>query len=282
MKKEKVEQKKPRKEKISFKEEMSIDVYDLARQGYSNAQIAKTLGISVQTLVNWVHTRPTIKYSLEKARQLLKESTEQSFSTYIYNQLSPHLKLIWDEIMRCHEQENGVIRLEALFAEQGKKVRQQMFIHAWITYGFNASEALKIVNVSRNVLQGWIARDPEFAELVDEIHWHKGNFFEAALIDLVKRGDSSAVIFANKTYNRNRGYSDKVEVEMKDGVPKTQINVQINGQSDLSRLSMEELLQLREMQRKIRQEHQEEQKLLTVEPKVIDVPVEEIKNDSVV
>jgi len=48
---------------------------------------------------------------------------------------------------------------------------------------------------------------------VDEIHWHKANYFESAFIGRVAAGDTPAIIHAVKTKCRHRGYNDKIEVE---------------------------------------------------------------------
>ncbi len=49
-------------------------------------------------------------------------------------------------------------------------------------------------------------------EVVKQTHEAKKDLFESALVGLVKQGEPSAVVFANKTLNRDRGYNDKVEV----------------------------------------------------------------------
>jgi hypothetical protein len=72
-----------------------------------------------------------------------------------------------------------------------------------------------------------VETDPEFAELVDEIHLHKKDFFESKLVELVQSGDSSATIFANKTMNRDRGYGDKTTIEHTGTVVVEQRVVQI-------------------------------------------------------
>ena len=41
----------------------------------------------------------------------------------------------------------------------------------------------------------------------------KKNFFESSLIGLVEEGHPGAVIFANKTVNADRGYSEKLRIE---------------------------------------------------------------------
>lgn len=67
--------------------------------------------------------------------------------------------------------------------------------------------------MSKATLNHWIRDDPEFADLLDEIHWHKKNWVEQHLMHRLASGDSAATIFANRTLNRDRGYNDKIQLE---------------------------------------------------------------------
>ena len=49
--------------------------------------------------------------------------------------------------------------------------------------------------------------------MIEEIEWHKCNFFEEALVDLVAMRNPGAVMFVNRTKNADRGYSEKIQVE---------------------------------------------------------------------
>jgi len=64
--------------------------------------------------------------------------------------------------------------------------------------------------VSYNMLERWKEEDPDFPKLVDFLNTLRGNFFEDALCDAVADGDTAATIFANRTFNRERGYNDKL------------------------------------------------------------------------
>ena len=108
--------------------------------------------------------------------------------------------------------------MERLLDNAGKRARQHLFLYALTASNFNASEACRKVNISRKTFENWVTTEPEFGQLIDEMHWHKKNFFESALVGLIRSGDSSATIFANRTLNRDRGYNEKFELEVKGQV----------------------------------------------------------------
>jgi len=109
-----------------------------------------------------------------------------------------------------------------MLQKAGKYVRQSIFIHCVIVSGFRISEALQKANVTNNMFQKW-KKEPEFLQLFQDIDFHKGNFIEEALMDLIKMRDTSAIIHASKTFNRKRGYNEKLEIETIDKTPKENV-----------------------------------------------------------
>ena len=49
--------------------------------------------------------------------------------------------------------------------------------------------------------------------MILEIHISKKDFYEQCLVDLVQMRNLGAILFVNRTINRDRGYNDKIEVE---------------------------------------------------------------------
>lgn len=193
-----------------------VEVYELARSGLSTANICQAIGISGPTWDKWVKKHPYLKTCLQKGRGhdgQAKATAVQNFADYVYGQLPQHLRRLWDEINACVEAPNGYERVQALLANEGYRTRQHMFIHALIDSNFNQNQALRKCGITRGTYMGWQKNDPDFIALLDEIHWYKGNFFEHALIKLVNAGETSAIIFANKTFNRDRGYAERVTVD---------------------------------------------------------------------
>ncbi|MBU0846523.1 hypothetical protein KKH23_04985 [Patescibacteria group bacterium] len=196
-----------------FENTMYVTAYELARDGLPDKQIAQALGVAQNTLVAWCRYRPALADALARGRRHRDPGNELTFHQYIYDHLSPNLKDLWDEINECEELENGMERMEALFKYHGKRARQHLFVYSLTQSMFNISQSLRKLGIPRKTYEGWCANDPEFHELMDEIHWHKKNFFEQAFIGRVACGDTAAVIHAVKTKCRDRGYSEKIEIE---------------------------------------------------------------------
>lgn len=198
--------------KFVWRDEFYVKAYELAKTGMSDDHLAKALGVTVVTLNKWKRIRPAFKDAIDKANREVAKSGVSSFLDYVYDRLTPELQVLWDEINACDEEDNGTLRMEALLSRAGTRARQHLFIHALIARNFNASRACRAVNISVGTLNTWM-QDPQFSQMIDEIHFHKKNFFEGALIGLVKARDPSAIIFANRTFNRDRGYGDKTTIE---------------------------------------------------------------------
>lgn len=192
-----------------------LEAYLLARQGLPDSQIAKTLGVSPSTFKAWKEDRRALRRTLKRARKSDENSGSAiSFSDYVYEQLPSRLQKVLDRINEYTEQSNAVEKIETLLQDEGLGARQHLFVHSLITNAFNISRACSQVNITTNTFRRWCNNDPDFHDLIVEMDWHKGNFFESALINLVKSGDSSAIIYANKTFNKKRGYGEKLEVDV--------------------------------------------------------------------
>lgn len=200
---------KPKANACKFVDTMPVDAYILARQGMTNNAIAQTFGVNDVTFSDWIRKRSTLRYALERARE---GGGAKTFQEYVYQQLPADLQKLWDEIEMWQDHESGMERLEILLSSQTKRVRQSLWMHAMVCCNFNPSEACRKLALSRRTVDDWAKHDPDFSRLLDEINWHKKNFFEEGLIRLVRSGNVLATVFANRTVNRDRGYSEKLEV----------------------------------------------------------------------
>jgi hypothetical protein len=190
-----------------------IRIYKLARAGHKHAHIARALGVDSRTLLRWLEDRPEVEKAIEMGRADAG-GDGASFMDYVYQNLSPELRPLWDELQAIDQDGNHVDRVERLFENQGVRVRQQLFLHAFVSSNFNPSEAMRRCNLSKVTLDSWISKDPDFSALVEEMKFHKKNFCETALYDLIRGGDSAATIFANRTLNRDRGFADKSTIDV--------------------------------------------------------------------
>lgn len=190
-----------------------VTCYELARSGMTDSKIAQSLGIGIAMFVKWRTTKPALRDALTRARAG-KENEGKNFLDYVYGRLTPELRELWEKVNACANLEDAQERTEALFARAGKSAKQHLFLYAFVHYNFNATEARRLCGVSSTVLKKWM-EEPDFQRIVDEIHEHKGDFFENALINRVKDGDTACIIFANRTFNKKRGYGEKLEVDGK-------------------------------------------------------------------
>ncbi len=197
---------------MKFHPEMYVAAFELSRGGMSCAGIAKALGVAPKTFQLWCRVKPALGKAVQRGRRGRAPGEEFNFHEYVFEQLSPHLQEVWVEIHRSELETNGTAMVEAMLANQGKRVRQQLFIYALTSSNFNVSQSLRRLNIPRKTYESWVANDTEFAELMSEIQWHKKNFFEAAGMALVARGDVPMTMFALKTQCRDRGWGEKTEI----------------------------------------------------------------------
>ena len=199
-----------------WKDEFIIKVYNLARSGLTEQKMAHILGISLPTFRAWRGNKKLFRLAIQTGRKERrnKDGSSINFREYVYQRLSCDLRKVWGKINKLDKKKSGLERIEAILDKKGKIVRQSLFIYAWTSGNFSISQALRKVNISRTTLERWKKDDSDFAKLLEEIVWHKKNFFEDHLCKLVAGGDTSAILFVNKTFNRDRGYNEKVEMDV--------------------------------------------------------------------
>lgn len=203
--------KKRRSPNSKWKDEYYVKIYDLVRQGYTRTEVAKVLGITLPTLDRWRKERPALQDAIKRAKESMKPTqVKTDLFEYIYNHLPPKVQEVWDKL-ESFDDEPNILRRSDLLRQQPEKIKQHLFIHTLIASTFNINEACRKVQVSKMTYDRWMITDPNFGRLVEEVLWHKKNFYEAALTGLVSQGDTSAIIFANRTMNRDRGYDQRVD-----------------------------------------------------------------------
>lgn len=206
----------------TFNAGMYVRAYVLARQGLRAKYLAEALGTTLKTLKAWKRKYPYFKLAIDEARNDIASNTK-SFVDYVHENLSPELTAIWDKIIAWEDEKNGILKIEKMLAREGMYVRMHIFLYALVNCNFNVSRACKKANINLKTFDRWCVQNPDFAQLVGEIHIMKKDFFEDKLVELVGEKDTSAVIFANKTFNRDRGYNDRVEIDLKGGITQTHL-----------------------------------------------------------
>jgi hypothetical protein len=167
------------------------------------------MGVTLGTLQGWAERHEEVAYAFKCAEDTSK--TPQTMVQYVYGRLPPDMKKVWDKIAFYEDMEGGLDKVEALLGKD-PRVRQYMFIHALCSTCFNTTRACAMVNLPLRTLSAWM-RDDQFVDLIQEVEFHKKNFFEQAMLDLVAVRNPLAVLHVNKTKNADRGYGDKLVIE---------------------------------------------------------------------
>lgn len=185
-----------------------LDFYDAFLREPILNRVAEALEVPKDTLFDLARTNPHLKLAKEIADE--RREKKSTLANHILGNLSPEAKKKWDEIQFWDQ---GGTETPAQMKQATKKLRQEIFLHALLANQWNMSEACRLAGVNRETMGGWTNYDAEFRELIKEVRWHQGNFYESKLVQLVDEGYPGAILFANKTFNADRGYNEKLQVE---------------------------------------------------------------------
>lgn len=214
--KTKTKTKTGRPAKHPFKPEYVFRIYELEKSELPDSKIADAIGIPFDTYRYWVKNNAAVKMAIKAARVAKKfeMDKEAEMESYIAGRLSPHLRTYWEQIKNARKERNytalASFRLKA-------HENQLLFLHTWYKANFNVSRTLQYLGIPRSTYISWRGI-PRFKAIMDEMMEIKKDFYEDALVNCVRRGETQAIIFANKSLNRDRGYSDKKEVEVSGNV----------------------------------------------------------------
>ena len=207
-----VPESRQKRSKRKLRPEMVFDIYELHKAGQSQVSIIKSLGITSTTFSQWVAYNPTVRLAIAKANEFLKLQEEApSAHSLIRDSLDPELHEVWDELAAYKEGENDGQRAQSLLERSSKKQLQHLWVHAWYKMNFQKTKACRFLGIHPTVVREW-GKEDSFKKLIIAIEDSKKDFVEDALMNLVYQGETAAVVFANKTLNRDRGYNEKTEV----------------------------------------------------------------------
>lgn len=250
-----------------YSDALVFAAYDAAKSGMSERKIAEFVGVNNDDYRRWKQKHPLFRLAIEKGMEFHRKAdgAAVTLKDYVYRHLDPALQRLWKEI---NQPKTTVARLDQIFDRAGIRARQQLYLHALTVSNFNASQALKKLGLAYSTVQQWAERDPEFGRLMQEMDTHKGNFFESALVGAVKGGDVGAILFANRTFNKNRGYGIKVEHEVSGTVNHLHATVDIE-MLDLDLDTRRKILEA------IQKQEENKPKMLGYEPKGYEQSIEE-------
>lgn len=88
------------------------------------------------------------------------------------------------------------------------------------------SIACRKCGITRKSYYRWMREDEEFQSAVEEIYESRGDFVEGKLLENIRNGETTAIIFYCKTKLKERGYIERKEQEVSVD-SKQPINIQI-------------------------------------------------------
>ena len=195
----------------------AVDIYACLRDGMRIVATAEALGTTYTTLLKWKEKYPEVRHAVEKGKEAGERNKTEDLREFIAGRLPDHLREVYEELEKVDDPDPST-NIEQIVRDGGKRMRQQLFLHALFCNNFNPSAARRMVSVTKKEFDSWRDNDLDFMELVEEVMTAKKDFVEGKLMELVRMNDVSAVIFANKTLNRDRGYDPRLTVEHKGTV----------------------------------------------------------------
>lgn len=199
--------------KTIWRDSFYVKAYELAAQGMSDTKIANTLDVPTRTFAHWKATKKALRNALVRARKRGKNT--KTFQDYVFGRLPPRLQELWGSVRDLNKRRD-IVALERMLEDAGERSRQELFVYALTRTHFNPTKAGKLVGVGAKTFKQWCL-DPDFAELMAEVEWHKLNFFEDAVIEAVERGDRGMVRFVASTRLQERGYGKVLNVKHDHG-----------------------------------------------------------------
>lgn len=187
-----------------------LDYYDAHLRSDKIFEIYNALNCSKSQYERWTADN----WELQEAKTLAEERRKkgQFFSEYVVGRLSVEARECYDKIQFWSAHESAAQKIDMILEGKSKKLRQELFVHTLASTCFNVNEACRLTGINSGVLTKW-KEDFEFRTMVSEIEFAKNNFIEQGLMDLVQARHPGAVLFANKTRNRDRGYGEVVAHE---------------------------------------------------------------------
>lgn len=178
----------------------------------NDKELAIALGISEERLKVWKGENPAFYRGIIAARSRGSDAGQAGgiIAKHIGASLPADLKALWDELSGEDLDAKDAVMLN--IATRGDFDKQRLLIHALSVTRFDLNKCCRMLDISKAQLDEWAKNDPRFTKLWAEVHFQKQNFFESALMDKVAEGDSKSIIFANQSFNKDRGYGQSVEV----------------------------------------------------------------------
>jgi ACT domain-containing protein len=113
------------------------------------------------------------------------------------------------------------------------KQKKELFLEALEKNAGNITESCKKINISRKTFYHWCKKDEYFKNQVEEIKESLIDLAENELMEQIKKGNITAIIFFLKTKGKNRGYTEKQEIKHSENID-SQIKIYLPQKEDIN------------------------------------------------
>lgn len=213
-----------------------VKAYQFAVCGMNDKQIGRALGLMEKTFYKYVKEKPALREALNEARS--KGAGTRQFMRLVSNRVPDDLRDLWEELS---DDDDAKRQKAYLTIKQGDKRRaQHLFVHAYIAANFNESKAVDMTGLNIHTVVQWKQKDKHFKALLAFIKESRKEFGQNALMEKISEGDTAAIIFFNRTFNKDLGYDTRIQLDVKGEVEhKNTISVK-----DLPPEKLRELLEI--------------------------------------
>ena len=188
--------------------DLILTFYDAYAREKNITKVAEAMETTTVQLKLMIKKHPEFEKAMEVADRY---RSKNKLSGYITRNLSKQARKAWDSLQGASSTDD----IEAIFHGHPLRLRQQLFCHALLHTGYDLSKACHMVGISFSTMKHW-KDDLDFLQMLEEMQFHKKNFFERSLVGLVEEAHPAAVIFANRTLNADRGYNEKIELRTEE------------------------------------------------------------------
>ena len=101
-------------------------------------------------------------------------------------------------------------------ASNATRRRQKAMIKTLEKNGCNIARACKIVGIDRQTHYNWVSKFDAYKKEFYEVEQEIIDFVESKLVKKINDNDITAMIFFLKTKGKGRGYSERVQHEVKE------------------------------------------------------------------
>jgi hypothetical protein len=101
-------------------------------------------------------------------------------------------------------------------------LRKRVFLTAYDKTLGNVSASCAQIGINRQTFYDWMNKDPAFKKKVEDTNEKQIDFVESQLLKNIQSSDTTSIIFFLKTKGKNRGYKEKLEMDVdlkSDGKP---------------------------------------------------------------